>query len=102
MTNRKLRLDVEQLAVESFSVSGRGMSAGTVHAHQPVPPVDPVSDYNGVCDTYYDSCGGSCASCVNSCWDTCAITCATCNFTCPQSCHSVCYEPLTAEIDTCY
>lgn len=102
MMNRKLRLDLEQLAVESFSVSAGDEARGTVHGHGEVPPDEPASDYDGVCNTYYASCRGSCASCVNSCWNTCNATCASCVVSCPQSCHSVCYEPATAEIDTCY
>lgn len=102
MMNHKLRLDLEQLAVESFSVSASEEAKGTVRAHGEVPPDEPISDYDGVCDTYYQSCRGSCASCVNTCWNTCNVTCASCVYSCPQSCHSVCYEPITAEIDTCY
>ena len=101
--NRKLRLDLEQLTVESFSISADGGDGtGTVRAHGKVPPDEPASDYDGVCGTYYESCNGSCASCVNSCWNSCVGTCVSCNVTCPQSCHSVCYEPATAEADTCY
>lgn len=94
--NRKLRLDVEQLAVESFSVlGGRADGAGTVHAHGEVPPNEPASDYDTVCNTYNVSCNGSCASCLSVCYATCGSTCAqTCNNTCQLSCHSVCYEPV--------
>jgi hypothetical protein len=91
----KLRLDLEQLAVESFSVAAEG-GEGTVHAHGPVPPDEPASDYDGVCGTNYASCG-PCASnvtyCYASCGNTCVASCASCVFTCQVSCHSVCYEP---------
>ncbi|HSU12545.1 hypothetical protein [Longimicrobium sp.] len=100
--NRKLRLDLDQLTVDSFAVSARLEGAGTVRAQGEVPPQEPVSDYDGVCNTYQASCNGSCASCVNTCWNTCGNTCASCNFTCQLSCHSVCYEPATAEADGCY
>jgi hypothetical protein len=99
---RKLRLDLDQLTVDSFAASDGVEGMGTVRAHGPYPPKDPASDYNGVCDTYQASCNGSCASCVDTCWSTCGATCASCNFTCELSCHSVCYQPATAEADGCY
>jgi hypothetical protein len=93
MKNRKLRLDLDQLAVESFAVAGADAARGTVHAHGPFPPAEPASDYNGECQTYAVSCNGSCGSCVNSCWATCQATCNSCVYSCALSCHSVCYEP---------
>jgi hypothetical protein len=93
MKNHKLRLDLDQLAVESFSVQAGADGAGTVRAHGVFPPAEPVSDYDGVCNTYNVSCNGSCASCDNTCYNTCRDTCASCNYTCKLSCHSVCYEP---------
>lgn len=95
MKNRKLRLDLEQLTVDSFAVSAGGADgAGTVRAHGEVPPQEPASDWDGVCDTYYASCRGSCASCMSVCYATCGVTCdVSCNFTCQLSCHSVCHEP---------
>lgn len=93
MTNRKLRLDLEQLNVESFAlVAGAEDGAGTVRAHGEVPPDEPASDWQGVCGTYYASCNGSCNSCMSVCYATCAGSCNV-NVTCGQSCHSVCYEP---------
>jgi len=91
--NRKLRLDVEQLTVDSFSISAGGEDAGTVRAHGEYPPDEPASDWDGVCGTAYASCNGSCASCNVTCYQTCAATCASCNYTCQLSCHSRCYEP---------
>lgn len=101
MKNRKLRLDLDQLAVESFA-AGAAAGTGTVHAHRPFPPQEPASDGYGECYTYAVSCNGSCASCVNSCWNTCAATCQSCNYTCELSCHSVCYEPATLDGPGCY
>ena len=93
MNNRKLRLDVEQLSVESFTLAGEE-GAGTVRAHGEVPLQEPASDYNGECGTNYASCNGTCVSCPNTCYATCGTTCAaSCNNTCQLSCHSVCYEP---------
>jgi hypothetical protein len=102
MKNRKLRLDLDQLTVDSFSVAGGTDGAGTVHAHIPVPPDEPASDYDGVCQSYYQSCNGSCASCVNTCWNTCNASCQSCVVQCQQSYHSVCHEPATAAADGCW
>lgn len=102
MNNRKLRLDLDQLAVESFSVAGSAEGLGTVHAHGPVPPKEPASDGYGECYSYAASCNGTCASCVNSCWNTCNASCQSCVYTCQLSCHSVCHEPATSLEDGCY
>jgi len=93
MNNRKLRLDVEQLAVESFTVLAGEDGTGTVRAHGVFPPAEPASDGYGECNSYQASCNGSCASCVNTCWQSCNGTCASCVNTCQLSCHSVCHEP---------
>lgn len=93
MNIRKLRLDVEQLAVESFTVQAAASGAGTVRAHGVFPPAEPASDGYGECNTYQASCNGSCASCVNTCLQSCNGTCNSCVNTCQLSCHSVCYEP---------
>lgn len=102
MKNRKLRLDLDQLTVDSFSVAGGAAGAGTVHAHIPVPPDEPASDGYGECNTYYDSCNGTCASCVNSCWNTCNATCQSCIVQCQQSYHSVCHVAATSPEAGCY
>ena len=91
---QKIRLDLDALHVDSFETDAAPGSHGTVRGHGEVPKEEPASDYDGVCNSYYDSCNGSCASCVNSCWASCAGTCYSCNPTCVQSCHSVCHEPL--------
>jgi hypothetical protein len=97
MNNRKLRLDLDQLTVESFALMGGAADgAGTVRAHGELPPDEPASDWEGVCNTYGVSCNGSCGSCLSVCYATCGNSCnGSCNVnvTCGQSCHSVCYEP---------
>ncbi|HEX6042767.1 hypothetical protein [Longimicrobium sp.] len=102
MKNRKLRLDLDQLTVDSFAVAEDARGAGTVHAHLPVPPDEPASDGYGECNTYYDSCNGSCASCVNSCWNTCNATCQSCIPQCQLSYHSVCHVAATSPEAGCY
>ena len=77
---KKLRLELDELAVESFRTHREEDVRGTV-AGQNEPP-------------YTRSCGGSCvatcASCVNTCLNTCQASCAgTCN-TCAQTCEFHC------------
>jgi hypothetical protein len=57
---RKIRLDVDQLAVESFDTAdGRGKQAGTVHGQS-----DEFTEFDG-CNSQYSNC-------------------ATCEYGCPQ------------------
>ncbi|HEU0052026.1 MAG TPA: hypothetical protein VFQ39_02570 [Longimicrobium sp.] len=99
---KKLRLDMEDLRVESFQTAGgAGLSRGTVRGHATLRHctefVDCTIDFgcgtvgcgtgaascNGTCDA---SCNGSCASCVAtcgaSCNGTCDATCASCGYSC--------------------
>jgi hypothetical protein len=99
----KLKLDVDDLRVESFETHrGVGPARGTVRAHATrlhcTEFVDCTIDFgcgtgtgtgtgggtaiascNGTCDA---SCNGSCASCAASCNGTCDVTCASCGFSC--------------------
>jgi len=76
---KKLKLELNELHVESFAVQRQDEVRGTV-AGQNEPP-------------YTESCGGtcvnSCVSCVNTCYNTCQAscwdTCQTCN-TCERHC----------------
>jgi len=89
--NRKLKLSLDELSVESFHVTRPAGQEGTVHAHE-----------TGQWDVSCQSCGGTCAgSCDLSCgcepsamggcvsdhgcypnsWDdfSCRFTCQTCD-----------------------
>jgi hypothetical protein len=97
---KKLSLDVEDLAVETFAIE-RAAPVGTVVGLE-VTPVD-CSD-----ETFYVSCRNSAcpADCntdgvwsdccpsfsdVYTCLYTCDITCPnTCDATCPGTCHATC------------
>jgi len=87
---RKLKLDLEHLAVESFDVANDSAGEGTVEAHAPVTRL-------------------SCNSCAISCNGTCPLPCDTgfqsecctgepytgcCNptheYTCGEACTQVC------------
>ena len=106
---RKLTLNLEALAVQSFettpadeaargTVLGRnGFNVGVgvlprdTYPHGCPSPLcvdTPMASCDGSCvDTCHDSCAGSCASCVYSCGASCG---GTCNQTCPASCAPSC------------
>jgi hypothetical protein len=76
---KKLRLELDELAVESFPMDREEDGRGTV-AGQNEPP------YTQSCD---GSCVNTCVSCVNTCYNTCQATCydscstcVTCEFHC--------------------
>ena len=80
---RKLRLELDDIRVDSFELAGTE-ERGTVHAH--------------VCAV----CG--CDPCCCSCCDTCAATCAaTCPYTCQgDTCVSCPGDTCALTCDTCY
>ena len=77
---KKLRLEVDDLRIDSFAVDGAGEARGTV-AGQNEPA------YTASCD---GSCVNTCNSCVNTCLNTCQAscwnTCGTFNATCGTWC----------------
>ena len=76
---KKLRLDLDDLAVESFDTTQAQREKGTVFGEQCT--CQTACTCPG-CPTCYDSCNGTCG-------DTCA---ASCNGTCDYSCGGTCYE----------
>jgi hypothetical protein len=79
---RKLRLDLEELTVESFEMDEQEGSRGTVQGHAPETW---GCDSRG-CDTYW-SCEGGASRCDWLCSATndasCSCPDATCSITCP-------------------
>jgi len=77
---RKLKLEVDDLRIDSFVVDEAEEARGTV-AGQNEPA------YTASCD---GSCVNTCNSCVNTCLNTCQAscwnTCGTCNATCDAWC----------------
>lgn len=73
---RKIRLELESIAVESFHTTLADAASGTAVAHQ----------FSGLPET----CGGTCA---RTCWETCPASCddATC-VTCLSNCQA-CITP---------
>jgi hypothetical protein len=114
---RKLTLNLESLAVQSFETTpgdggGRGtvLGRGGAVAGPGVVPRDtypngcpsplcvdtPLASCDGSCgNSCYDSCNGSCASCIYSCDASCGGTCAeTCPASCAPSCGPLCVPPI--------
>jgi hypothetical protein len=67
---RKLKLELEELSVESFDTAQETEERGTVHGNY---VTQFCSGANGF--TCFESCGGSCA-------DTCGASCDTCDSGC--------------------
>lgn len=87
---KKLRLELDRLAVETFATGEKSASAGTVRGHATTtkPAVDTQESCNTLCGgdyTAYYTCEATCEACVesNMCLTqpTCAQSCnqPTCN-----------------------
>lgn len=93
---RKLRLDLDELAVESFDTSlGAAQRAGTVRGNADADAVgaaEPADTYRQTCmiDFCADSWQSGCLTCAGTCGQD------TCEDTCQDSCYS-CYGQ-----ETCY
>ena len=97
---RKIRLQLESLAVESFDTTGPRPDAGTVAAHQ-IVTVAPCDYESGSC---FASCNGTCArtcSCEATCngYESCAGTCF--EYTCERTCRGSCGYCGPGTADTC-
>jgi hypothetical protein len=80
----KLRLDLDQLCVESFATDERGRGRGTVKGNAELADgavVMPGGTLNQTCmiDFCKDSWMSGCLTCAGTCVDTCMNTCNTCN-----------------------
>lgn len=86
---KKLRLQLDDLRIDSFDTTAPQKAKGTVFGEQ-------CTCYTNCtcpgCPTCYQSCNGSCdASCNGSCGATCDGTCgATCEDTCYNTCAVSC------------
>jgi hypothetical protein len=81
---RKLKLDLDDLRVETFAAGGREAQIGTVRGNMPFEmPATDDSELGG------GSGSESGATCRKTCWVTCAIfectdaTCWATNYCCP-------------------
>ena len=98
---RKVKLQLESLAVESFDTSPPEPAEGTVAAHQVwLTDATCLNSCGGSCFLTCGTCYNTCfQSCPNTCWISCGGTCReyTCAYTCLRTCL---YCARTA--DTCY
>jgi len=83
----KLKLNLDQLAVDSFDTTRSTAKAGTVFGEQ--------------CTCYTNCTCPGCPTCDASCKGTCD---ASCNGTCNASCNGTCYGPRGCGTDaySCY
>ena len=99
---KKLRLQLDELQVESFHTVRTEPARGTVRANAPTwyctEQIDCTYDYG--CETQNESCNGSCATCFGG---TCENTCYnSCNGTCNVSCYGTCDASCNTCEFTCY
>jgi hypothetical protein len=82
----KLKLNLDQLSVDSFDTTKPAAKAGTVFGEQ--------------CTCYTNCTCPGCYTCDASCNGTCD---ASCNGTCDASCNGTCYETCACgtRYDTC-
>ena len=96
---KKLRLSVEDIAVESFATLPQGARRGTVGGHgysdttcNQIICDCPTNGYEHTCNTCQASCNGSCeascdGTCVNCPGPSAGGTCdASCDWTCGSTC----------------
>jgi hypothetical protein len=75
---RKLRLQLESLAVESFTTADERDTRGTINARSGDTQADSCAD-----NTCFQTCAGStCNGGGNTCWDSCDGFCGT--YYCPS------------------
>jgi hypothetical protein len=94
---KKITLDVDALAVETFEMGQDFHSAlGTVEGH-----LSPTCNTRQVCSCGGSACDGSCNGTCDSCEASCLGTCQTCagQNTCDFSCGGSCGG---ATCDTCF
>lgn len=100
---RKLKLDLDQLVVDSFSTQVRPKRGGTVRG-QACTCYTQCDTCPG-CPTCDASCNGTCgATCAGTCGGSCAGTCdASCNGTCGGTCYDCTVYDITCNnIGTCH
>ena len=81
----KLRLDLEQLQVESFTTNDEARERGTVRGNADLIGAGdvamPADTFRQSCiiDLCADSWMSGCPTCAGTCFNTCPNTCKTCN-----------------------
>jgi hypothetical protein len=97
---KKLRLDPDALAVESFATHASGAATGTVRGRDadvivgtveisiPVPPLPPITVTLQTDHIVCGSCDMTCGTCLTQCAS--CFTCLTCNTGCTSCLDSGC------------
>jgi hypothetical protein len=86
----KMKLNLDELQVESFETVSGEQERGTVHGY--------VTGTLGCNCTDGDTCATCRASC-GTCFDTCPDTCEN---TCPDTCVNTCPATCASCVDTCW
>jgi hypothetical protein len=97
----KLKLNLEQLTVDSFDTSASEKPRGTVFGEQCTCYTNCTCPGCPTCDA---SCNGTCGgTCAGSCYGTCDATCNTCAASCYGSCDGYCtqWDATCRNIGTC-
>jgi hypothetical protein len=84
---QKLKLDLDQLVVDSFDtlLAGGGEPRGTVKAFAPTMLLTcGTCNTCGTCDPSCAGCASYNGTCYNTCGPSCYGTCATCQTNCEQ------------------
>jgi hypothetical protein len=94
---KKLKLELDELQVESFQTERGMVQRGTVKGN--APPTSFCTEYIDCtwdfgCETQLASCEGTCNTCAGgscegtcggSCYGTCDASCNTCGYSCYES-----------------
>jgi hypothetical protein len=84
----KLRLQLDDLVIDSFTTTYVKREKGTVYGEQCT--CQTACTCPG-CPTCYASCNGTCGATCNTCGASCGGTCAaTCDFSCGGTCDASC------------
>jgi hypothetical protein len=96
--NSKLKLNLDDLTVDSFHTAAGDKATGTVFGEQQCTCLTQCGQNTCPgCPTCDATCNGSCAAtcagtCANTCDDyTCGASCNTCNFACQSCMGTGCY-----------
>jgi hypothetical protein len=79
---RKLKLDLDNMQVESFVTSAGGQDIATIHGYQDfnLDPFQGADQVEPIGEASERSCWASCptdgcGTCFNTCWNTCNASC---------------------------
>lgn len=96
----KLKLNLDQLSVDSFSTEKGPKQSGTVFGEQCTCQTACTCPGCPTCDTCAASCNGTCGA---TCYGTCGASCDTCGGSCWESdcCPDTCYRTACGNYQCC-